>query len=250
MSGHSHYANIKSKKAAIDAKRGKSWTKLARGIIVAAKQGGSSDPDKNLALRYAIEAAKAGNMPKDTIERAAKKGAGELEGQSFEEIVYEGYGPAGVALMIDILTDNRHRTAPEIKKIFERRGGSLGATGSVAWIFQTKGYIQIEKSVIDEDRLMELVLEAGADDVRVDGGNWAVTCPTDSYEAVRKSLAAAGVAVAAAELTRVPSTTVALDITTAPKVLALLEELDDHDDVQHVSANFDIPDDVAAQLPE
>src|SRR5919106_1644035 len=192
MAGHSHWANIAHKKGLIDAKRGKLWSKLAKGIMVAAKAGGG-DPNANLRLRYAIIDAKAGNMPKDTIDRAIKKGTGELEGVNFEEILYEGYGPNGVAILCDILTDNRNRTAGEVRKIFEIAGGKLGATGCVAWMFDRKGLFQIPADQTDEDTLMELALDAGAEDVRRSGSSFEVICDPDAFSAVTDALEAAGV---------------------------------------------------------
>src|SRR5262245_47949726 len=183
MAGHSHWANIAHKKSAIDAKRGKLWSKLAKGIIIAAKAGGG-DPNSNLRLRYAIIDAKSGNMPKDTIDRAIKKGTGELEGVNYEEILYEGYGPGGVAVLCDILTDNRNRTAPEVRKIFEMSGGKLGGAGSVAWMFERKGLVAIPAEQTDEDSLMELALEAGADDVQRAGENFEITCSPDVFSNV------------------------------------------------------------------
>src|SRR3989339_1980990 len=175
MSGHSHWAGIKHKKAANDAKRGKVWSKIARLIIVAAKAGGG-DPSQNLSLRYAIDKAKAANMPKDTIEKAVKKGSGEGGTANFEEVLYEGYAPGGIALMVEALTDNRHRTAPEIKKIFERRGGSMGTSGCVSWMFSKKGLITVDKSKIEEDKLMDVVLGAGADDMTTAGEGYEINC--------------------------------------------------------------------------
>ena len=246
MAGHSHWAGIKHKKAAIDNKRGKVWSKLSKAIIVAAKGGG--DPDMNLRLRYAINDAKAVSMPKDNIERAIKKGTGELGGGTFDEIVYEGYGPNGVAVMCDILTDNRNRTAPEIRKLFEFAEGNLGATGCVAWMFDRKGLILVSKDKSDEDALMELALEAGADDVRLEGDNFEVTCEVDAYNGVCEALDAADIETNMREITRIAKDTVDLNKENAKRMLKLMERLDDHDDVQNVSANFNIPEDVMAEL--
>ena len=193
MAGHSHWAGIKHKKAANDAKRGKLWSKLSRNIIVAARSGGS-DPDMNLSLRYAIDKAKSANMPKDTIEKAVKKGSGELGGAEFENIVYEGYGPGGAAIMCDILTDNRNRTSPEVKKIFERRGGSLGASNCVAWMFHKKGLFTISSADATEERIMESALEAGAEDYRQSGEIWEITCEPEQYNDVKATLEAAELA--------------------------------------------------------
>jgi YebC/PmpR family DNA-binding regulatory protein len=242
MAGHSHWANIAHKKSLIDSKRGKLWSKLAKAIIVAARAGGG-DPASNLRLRYAIIDAKAGNMPKDTIDRAIKKGTGELEGVNYEEILYEGYGPAGVAVLCDILTDNRNRTAGEVRKIFEIAGGKLGATGCVAWMFDRKGLFAIPADQTDEDTLMELALEAGADDVRRSGNSFEVICDPDAFNAVTDALEAAGLKPEVRQLTRIPKDTVELDVQSATAVLKMMDALDDHDDVQNVAANFNIPDD-------
>ncbi len=247
MAGHSHWANIAHKKSLIDSKRGKLWSKLAKGIMVAAKAGGG-DPAQNLRLRYAIIDAKAGNMPKDTIDRAIKKGTGELEGVNFEEILYEGYGPSGVAILCDILTDNRNRTAGEVRKIFEMAGGKLGATGCVAWMFDRKGLLEVPASQTDEESLMELVLEAGADDVHHVGNNFEVTCDPSTYASVCDAIDAAGLTTEVREITRIPKDTVDLDVETARSVLKLMESLDDHDDVQKVAANFNIPDEAMAAI--
>jgi len=247
MAGHSHWAGIKRQKALVDAKRGKMWSKLSKAIIVAAKMGGG-DPDSNLRLRYAIDDAKAVSMPKDNINRAIKKGTGELEGVSFEELVYEGYGPGGVAILCDVLTDNRNRTASEIRKCFELCEGKLGSSGCVAWIFETKGLFLISTEKADEDTLMELALEAGADDVNQAGENFEVTCPANVYQELSKTLAQAEIQPDLSRITRVPGNTVDLDAETARKVLRLMERLDDLDDVQNVSANFNIPNDVMTEI--
>jgi YebC/PmpR family DNA-binding regulatory protein len=247
MAGHSHWANIAHKKSLIDSKRGKLWSKLAKAIIIAAKAGGG-DPAQNLRLRYAIIDAKAGNMPKDTIDRAIKKGAGELEGSNFEEVLYEGYGPGGVAVLCDILTDNRNRTAPEIRKIFEIAGGKLGGAGSVAWMFDRKGLVAIPSSQTDEETLMELALEAGADDVLHVGDNFEITCSPDVYSNVCDAIEKAGLTPKLSELARIPKDTIDLDAETGRSVLKLMEALDDHDDVQKVAANFNIPDEAMAEI--
>ena len=248
MAGHSHWANIARKKSLIDAKRGKLWSKLAKAIIVAAKHGGP-DPDANLRLRYAIDAAKAVSMPKDNIQRAIRTGTGELKGGNLEESLYEGYAAGGVAVMCEILTDNKNRTAPEIRKIFEMCDGKLGGTGCVAYLFQRKGVVRVAQSACDEDRLMEVSLEAGADDVKLAGDRWEITCEPAIMAAVVDALGQAGVTVEADEIVRIPTNTVDVeDVETARKVLDLVERLDDHDDVQSVSANFNIPDAALAQL--
>jgi len=247
MAGHSHWANIARKKSLIDAKRGKLWSKLAKAIIVAAKHGGP-DPDANLRLRYAIDAAKAVSMPKDNIQRAIKTGTGELKGGNLEESIYEGYGAGGVAVMCEILTDNKNRTAPEIRKIFELCGGKLGGTGCVAYLFERKGLVRLPQAC-DEDVLMGAALDAGADDVRLSGDRWEVTCDPAAMAAVVDALGKAGLAVESNEIVRIPTNTVDVDdVETARKVLTLMERLDDHDDVQSVSANFSIPDEALAQL--
>ena len=247
MAGHSHWANIAHKKGAIDAKRGKLWSKLAKALIVAAKEGGG-DPAMNLRLRYAINDAKAGNMPKDTIEKAIKKGTGELEGGNLEQTLYEGYGPAGVAVLCEIFTDNRNRTAPEVRKIFELAGGKLGATGCVAWMFDRKGLALISKDKVGEDALMELAIEAGADDVRTEGDQYEVIAEPDAFAGVCAALEAAGIATESIQLTRIPRDTVEIAGEDARRVLKMMEALDDHDDVQNVSANFNIPDEALAGL--
>lgn len=247
MAGHSKWANIKHKKARNDAKRGKVWSKCARAIIVAAKNGGG-DPASNLALRYAVDEAKAENMPKDTIANAIKKGTGELGGQNYESIVYEGYGPNGVAILLEILTDNRNRTAPEIKRTFEKYGGNLGTTGCVSYIFQARGQVFLSKQTTQEERLMDTVLEAGADDVVDADDSFQVLCNPVSFIAVREAIETAGWAIESAGLTMIPNTTVSCSGDDARKVITLVEALEDHDDVQKVHANFEIPDEEMAAL--
>jgi YebC/PmpR family DNA-binding regulatory protein len=248
MSGHSHWAGIKYKKAAADAKRGKVWSKLARMIIVAAKAGGG-DPAANLSLRYAIDKAKAANMPKDTIEKAIKKGTGEIEGVSFEEVLYEGYGPSGVAIMVEALTDNRNRTTPEIKRLFERHNGSLGTTGCVNWMFSKKGLITVSTEQADEDELLEIALAAGADDMQNTGSVYEITCEPSAYEKLKKTLQEKEIPTEVAEISMVPQNTVAVDnAAMATKIISLMEALDDHDDVQNTYSNFDIPDEVMARI--
>jgi len=248
MAGHSHWAGIKYKKAANDAKRGKVWSKLARVLIVAAKSGGG-DPAQNLALRYAIDKAKAANMPKDTIAKAIKKGTGETGAANFEDVLYEGYGPGGVAIMIEALTDNRNRTAPEIKRIFEKRGGSLGTTGCVNWMFHKKGLITVNKTAIDEDALMELALGAGADDMELLGDVFEITCAPAAYESLKKALEQKEIATEVAEISMVPQNTIPIeDEPTAKKILELMDMFEDHDDVQNVYSNFDIPDEIVERV--
>jgi len=249
MAGHSHWAGIKHKKALVDAKRGKQWSKLSKAIIVAARMGGG-DPDTNFRLRTAIDDAKAASMPKDNIARAIKRGTGELDGGNLEETVYEGYGPGGVAVLCEVLTDNRNRTAAEVRKIFETADGKLGSSGCVAWMFEKKGLFLVHIEKIDEDTLMEVTLDAGADDVRHVGDNYEVTCEPTDYQAVSHVLDEAGIKPEVSQITLIPKDTVDLDAPTARKVLRLMENLDDHDDVQSVSSNFNIPDDVMAEIGE
>jgi YebC/PmpR family DNA-binding regulatory protein len=250
MSGHSHWAGIKHKKALVDAKRGKFWSKLARAIIVAAKSGGG-DPDQNLRLRYAIDDAKAVSMPKDNIQRAIKKGTGELEGGNLDEVTYEGYGAGGVAVLCEVLTDNRNRTAPEIRKVFELSDGKLGGAGCVAWMFDNKGLFIVPADNLEEDQLMEIALEAGADDVQRTGEKFEITCDPTKYRDVGKALTDAGITPDASQITRVAKNMVDVnDADVARKILKLMERLDDHDDVQNVSSNFNIPDEVIKQIGE
>ncbi|RME39746.1 MAG: YebC/PmpR family DNA-binding transcriptional regulator [Planctomycetota bacterium] len=246
MSGHSKWSTIKHKKAALDAKRSKVWSKLARAITVAAKSGGN--PEDNPRLRLAVDKAKGANMPKDTIEKAIKKGTGELAGEAFEEVVYEGYAPGGVAILCKAVTDNRNRTAGEIRKIFERSGGNLGATNCVAFLFHTKGVIFIEADKADEERVMEIALEAGADDVEVSETGYEITCSPDSFSGVKQAFEEAGIEMASADLSMVADNEVTLDLEGARKVMRLVDTLEDHDDVEAVYSNSHIPDDVLAQL--
>ncbi|MFP4056061.1 MAG: YebC/PmpR family DNA-binding transcriptional regulator [Candidatus Brocadiia bacterium] len=247
MAGHSHWAGIKHKKAVVDAKRGRLFSKLAKEISVAARLGGGN-PEANAALRSAIERAKAANMPNANIERAVKSGTGELPGVTYERLAYEGYGPGGIAILIDVLTDNRNRTAAELRKLFSLHGGSM--EGSVAWMFETRGLITVPASAIDEDELLETVLEAGAEDLqRVDETYEITTAPGD-FQAVRQAIAERGVEPEVAEVTQLPNALVQLDLSTARKALALLEELNDHDDVQNVYTNLDVPAELAAEAKE
>ncbi|TVQ54578.1 MAG: YebC/PmpR family DNA-binding transcriptional regulator [Phycisphaerales bacterium] len=248
MAGHSKWANIKHRKARQDAVKGKMWSKCSRAIIIAAKNGGG-DPEMNLTLRYAIEDAKAANMPKDNIEKAIKKGSGELDsGESYQEIRYEGYGPGGVAVIVDCLTDNVNRTAPEMRKIFEKGGGNLGKPGAVAFGFAPKGVIVIEADKVEEEKLMEIVLEAGAEDVADSGGAWEVTCEPTNFIPVRQALEKAGITPDSAELTMIPANTIECDEELAGKVMRLVDTLEDHDDVQNVYHNAEIDDEVMAKL--
>jgi YebC/PmpR family DNA-binding regulatory protein len=248
MSGHSHWAGIKHKKAATDAKRGKVWSKVARMIIVAAKSGGG-DPSANLTLRYAIDKAKSVNMPRDTIEKAVKKGTGELEGVHFVEVVYEGYGPSGVAVIVEALTDNHTRTASEIKRLFERHGSSLGTSGCVNWMFTKKGLITVNTANIKEDELFEIALNAGADDMQNTGSVFEITCDLGVYEKLRKTLKDKGIATEVAEISMVPHSTVTISKEgDARKIIALMEELEDHEDVQNTYSNFDIPNEIMERI--
>jgi YebC/PmpR family DNA-binding regulatory protein len=248
MSGHSKWSTIKRKKGAADAKRGQLFTKLIREITVAARTGGG-DPDGNPRLRTAILAAKAENMPKDNIERAIKKGTGDLEGAAYEEVVYEGYGPGGVAVLVETLTDNRNRTVSDVRHAFSKAGGNLGGTNCVAFLFDNKGIITLDKEGQEEDRVLEVALEAGAEDVSAGGDDFEVTCAPEDFEAVREALTQAGFSVQTAELAMIPQTTVnVIDEKEASRVLRLMEALEDLDDVQHVYANFDIPDQIIERL--
>ena len=247
MSGHSKWSSIKHKKGATDAKRGKIFSKLIKEITVAARLGGG-DPASNPRLRTSIQAAKAENMPKDNIERAIKKGTGELEGTSFEEVNYEGYGPGGVAMLIDCLTDNKNRTVADIKHIFDRHGGSLGEPGCVAWMFEKKGLIISEKEKVDEEKVLELALDAGAEDVSEDEtGIEVITEPAD-FEVVKKAFDEAEMTYTLAEVSMIPQNTIKLEGKKAEQMLNLMEAFEDNDDISHVYANFDIPDEVMEAL--
>jgi YebC/PmpR family DNA-binding regulatory protein len=247
MAGHSAWKNIKHKKAANDARRGKVWSKCSRAIIVAARQGGG-DPKFNVTLRYAIDDAKANNMPKDTIEKAIKKGTGETEGARYESVRYEGYGPGGVAIILDCLTDNLNRTAPEIRMLFDKHGGNLGKPGAVAFTFANKGVIHIESSKVSEERLMEIALDAGAEDVVDSDGAWQVTTEPADFIKVKDALVNAGIELANAEVTMQPLNMVQCDASTAARVMKLIDALEDHDDVQKVYHNADIAEEVMAKL--
>ncbi len=246
MSGHSKWSTIKHKKAALDAKRGKAWSKLSRAITIAARSGGN--PEDNPSLRLAVDKAKGANMPKDTIEKAIKKGTGELESEALEEIVYEGYGPNGVAVMCSAVTDNRNRTGPEIKKIFERSGGNLGATNSVAYMFTQRGVILVDASKATEEQIMEVSLEAGAEDVSSSEVCHEITTVPTEFQTVKDAMEAAGLEIQSADISRIASNTIMLDLETGRKIMKLIEALEDHDDVDAVYSNADIPDEVAAQL--
>ena len=242
MSGHSKWSQIKRKKAKTDQARGKVFSKLVREITTAARTGG--DPKMNMRLKTAIEEAKAVNMPADTLKRAIQKGTGELPGETYEEIMYEGYGPGGVAVMIKVLTDNKNRTAPEIRHTFTKFSGNLGEVGSVGWMFDRKGIIQVEAARVDEDELLGLALDAGAADMRRADSVFEVTATPQDLEKVRRTLEGRGVPIQSAEVTYVPQSTIRLEGKDAQQVLRLVEGLEELDDVQHVYANFDIPDEV------
>jgi YebC/PmpR family DNA-binding regulatory protein len=247
VSGHSKWSTIKHKKAALDAKRGKSWSKLARAVTMAAKQGGGNLAD-NPKLRLAVDKAKADNMPKDTIEKAIKKGTGELEGANYEEMMYEGYGAGGVAFLCKVVTDNRNRTAGEIKKVFERAGGNLGAPNCVAFQFTQKGVLVVSAPAVSEDKMMELALEAGADDVQSSAEIHEITTSPDGFHEVKAALEKAGLAIQSADLSMVASNTISLDLEHARKIKRLIDALDEHDDVEAVYTNSDISDEVMAEL--
>jgi YebC/PmpR family DNA-binding regulatory protein len=242
MSGHSKWSNIKHKKAAADAKRGKVFTKLIRELTVAARLGG--DPNTNSRLRMAISAAKNQNMPKDTIERAIKRGTGEIGGEELHEIIYEGYGPGGSAILVEVLTDNKNRIVSDIRRIFTKYGGNLGESGCVAWTFEKKGRISFEKGKVDEDKLFEIVLEAGADDVRTEEGELIVITSLDTFESVKAAIEEAGLKYASAEVTMIPQNSVRIEGKEAEQMLRLIEALEDSDDVQNVYSNFDIAEEL------
>jgi len=241
MSGHSKWSTIKHKKGALDAKRGKMFTKLIKEIAVSARLGGG-DVNSNPRLRKAIADAKGLNMPSDNIKRAVQKGTGELEGATYEEITYEGYGPGGVAVLVDAMTDNKNRTVSELRYVFSKNAGNLGESGCVGWMFTKKGYIVVEQAKAKEDDLMEIVLDSGADDMVADGSNWVIYCTPDMYEPVLEAVKKRNVEVASSEIGKVPQNYVKLEGKQAHQMLKLMEALEDHDDVQHVWANFDIPE--------
>ena len=240
MSGHSKWHTIKHKKGALDAKRGKIFTKLIKEITVAARTGGSGDVDSNARLRKAVSDAKAQNMPNDTIDRAIKRGTGELEGVAYDEITYEGYGPNGVAVLIETMTDNRNRTVAELRHIFSKNGGNLGESGSVAWMFDKKGYIVVDKEAASEDQLFEIAIEAGAEDVQDDGDAFEILTAPENFEAVHEAVKAAGVEPQAGEISMIPQNYIKLEGAEAKTMMKLYDALDDNDDVQKVYANFDI----------
>lgn len=245
MAGHSHWANIQRTKGIADAKRGKVFSKLSRYIIIAARAGGG-DPDSNLRLRYAIDKARAVSMPRENIERAVKKGTGELEGEQIEEINYEGYGPGGVAVLVDIATDNRSRTNSDVRKIFEKGGGKLGTPGSVAWMFEKKGVFVVPAAGHTEDKLMDVALEAGAEDLKKAGDNFEIICDAASFALVQQNLKNSHVVTTSSELVSLPKTPMDADTETGQKVLKLMEALNDNDDVQEVYTNLNITEAMVA----
>jgi YebC/PmpR family DNA-binding regulatory protein len=245
MSGHSKWHNIRLRKGKQDAERGKIFTKLAREIIVAARDGGGS-PDTNVRLRLAVQKARENSMPADNIKRAILKGTGELEGQQFDEVTYEGYGPAGVGIIVQCLTDNRNRTFPEIRNIFSKSGGNVAESGAVSWSFSPRGLISLAKDGVTEDMAMEAALEAGADDVREEETTWDVFTAPEDFAGVRDALEASGLKIENAESTLIPQTTIEVSGKDAEQTLRLMERLEEHDDVQNVYANFDIPDEELA----
>lgn len=247
MSGHSHWASIKHKKGVVDVKKGKIFSKLARAITVAARQGGG-DPNMNIRLQYAIEKAKENNMPKDNIERAILKGTGELGGGELQECLYEGYGPSGIAMMVEILTDNRNRTASEIRKIFDKYSGNLGEAGCVSWMFEKKGLFVINNADIDEDSLVSLILEAGAEDMEKVENTYQVTCAPSEFESVKKELQKHNIVPTSAEISWIPKSFIDVDETIGKKIIRLMETLEDNDDVQGVYANFNLPHELLVEM--
>jgi len=247
MSGHSKWATIKRKKGKLDAQRGRMFTKLIKEITVAARQGGG-DTESNPRLRTAISTAKAANMPQDNIKKAIQKGTGELPGVTYDEISYEGYGPGGVAIMIEVMTDNKNRTVAEIRHILTKRGGNLGETGCVNWMFDKQGMIQVEKSAVDEEKLLDTALEAGATDMTQEGDVFAITTPWEDFDDVHRALEQAEIPIVHGEVTMIPQSTVKLEESKASSMLKLMEDLEDHDDVQNVFANFDIDDSLMEKL--
>ena len=249
MSGHSKWANIKHKKAKADAQRGAAFTKVARELIVAVKQGGP-DPDGNFRLKMAVQAAKAVNMPNDTIQRAIKKAAGDTDGENYEEIVYEGYGPAGIALIVEAMTDNRNRTASDVRYLFSRHGGNLGETGCVSWMFDRKGMITVDSETYSdgEDGMMLIAMDAGAEDLKVYDDYYEMLTSPEELDSVRRAVESASVEWSEARIVRVPKAAMTLGVKEAASAMRLVDALDEHDDIQHVYTNFDIPDEVLEQL--
>ena len=243
VSGHSKWHNIRLRKGKQDAERGKTFTKVAREITVAAREGGGS-PDTNVRLRLAIQKARDASMPADNIKRAIQRGTGEIEGAQYEEVNYEGYGPGGVAVMVSCLTDNRKRTVADVRAIFSRNGGSLGESGCVAWMFDSKGMVTVQKDAVDEDSLMMVALDAGAEDIRIEGDTYEVIAAPDDLPNLRQAMTDAGIRFVSAETTMLPKSTIRLEGKEATQVLRMMDQLEDHDDVQQVYANFDVPEEV------
>lgn len=246
MSGHSKWASIRHKKAVVDARRGKVFSRLAKEIIIAARHGGAN-PDMNPRLRTAIESAKSANMPAANIDKAVKRGTGELEGVHYEEISYDAYGPGGAAILIQILTDNKNRSASELRRIFAKKGGNIAGLGAVSWIFSKKGLIRVDRAKAEEEHLFLLITEAGAEDFTTESDAYEIICPPDDFENVKKQLQQNGIEWDMASITFVPNNTVKVEAKQAQQLLALIEELEEHDDVQNVYSNFDIPDEILAQ---
>ena len=247
MAGHSKWANIKHRKAAVDAKRGKIFTKLIRELTVSARHGGG-DPEANPRLRTAIATAKSQNMPNDTIDRAIKRGTGEIGGDDYQELSYEGYGPGGSAVLVRALTDNKNRTVSDIRRIFTKHGGNLGENGCVAWMFDMRGRIAFEKDKVDEDKIFEIALEAGAEDVRTEDEELVVITPPEAIEEVKSAIQEAGIAFESAEVTMIPQNSVRIEGKDAEHMIRLMEDLEDSDDVQNVYSNFDVPEEVIESL--
>lgn len=247
MSGHSKWASVKHKKAAVDAKRGKIFTKVIKEIMVAARLGGG-DPEGNARLRLAIEKAKSVNMPKENIERAIKKGTGELAGEAYEEFLYEGYGPGGVAVLVEVMTDNRNRAVSEIRHLFTKYSGKPGEAGSVAWMFEKKGLILVDKKGCEEEVIMEVALEAGAEDIQEEDDTWAVHTKPADFEKVKKAIMDRGLKIVSGEITMVPKSTLRLEGKDAEQMLKLMMALEDNDDVQNAYANFDIPKEIMERM--
>jgi len=249
MSGHSKWSTIKRKKGKADAQRGKIFSKLIKEITVAAREGGG-DADTNPRLRQVVQTAKQANMPADNIDRAIKKGTGELPGVTYEEVNYEGYGPGGIALLVEVATDNKNRTVADIRHILTRRNGHLGETGSVAWMFEQKGFIVVGKNVCEEDQLLDVVLEAGAEDMKLEEDAYEITTAPADFESVREALEKKNIPYTEAELTKIPKSTIKLDGKNAEQALTLMEELEDQEDVQHVYTNFDIDEEIMNQMSD
>ncbi|MBI5417342.1 YebC/PmpR family DNA-binding transcriptional regulator [Candidatus Poribacteria bacterium] len=247
MSGHSKWSTIKHKKSKLDAQKGKIFSKIIREITVAARNGGG-DPESNMRLRSALQNAKDNNMPLDTVKRAVQKGTGEIEGVNYEEIIYEGYGPCGVALLVHVLTDNKNRTAAEIRHIFSRNNGNMGEAGCVSWMFSKKGYITVDKKIIDEDSLMGLVLEEGATDFQTQDNCFEIFCTPEDFLKIKTTVEKKKIPLQLAEISMIPQTYIKLEAKDAEKMLALMEALEEHDDVQNVYANFDIDEKVMEAL--